>query len=133
MIPNFESLLKDVTEHVKNMANTETVIGEAFTLGEFTCVPIIRIGVGFGGGGGTGEDPKKGQGSGGGAGAGIGMEPLGFLVAHGDTIQILDVGHRGGLGAALEKIPDVLSKAFSLKKSTDNKQTLNETPDKSAS
>ncbi len=133
MTPNFETLMKDVTEQVKSMATTETVIGEAFTLGEFTCVPIIRIGVGFGGGGGTGEDSKKGQGSGGGAGAGIGMEPLGFLVAHGDSIKILDVGHRGGLGAALEKLPDVLSKAFTLKKSTDEKQKKNEEPNESES
>lgn len=114
MKSEFDSLLKDVTDELKSVVKTETVIGEMFTLGEFTCVPIIRIGLGFGGGAGSGEDSKKGQGGGGGAGAGIGMEPLGFLVTRGDSIQILDLAHRGALGGslggALEKMPDLLTK-----------------------
>ena len=48
---NFENLLQRLTEFIQKEAKTETVIGEPFELGEFTCVPVVRIGVGFGSGG----------------------------------------------------------------------------------
>ncbi len=85
-----EALLDKVSEHVKSLASTETVLGEEFKLGEFTCRPVIKVGTGFGSGVGSGTDPKsKNQGSGGGAGAGIGVVPLGFLVTKGDEISFI--------------------------------------------
>ena len=77
---NIESLLDKVSDHVKSLASTETVLGEEFTIGEFTCRPVIKVGTGFGSGAGTGKDPKSNKGTGGGAGAGIGITPLGFKV-----------------------------------------------------
>ena len=71
---NFEALLQKLTEFIQKEAKTETVIGEAFKLGEFTCVPVIRVGVGFGSGGGEGDSPKNGKGHGGGVGGGIGID-----------------------------------------------------------
>ncbi len=110
METNFESMLDKVIEELKTAAKTETVVGEPIKLGEFTCVPVIRIGMGFGGGGGTGEDSKAGKGTGGGAGAGIGIEPIAFLVSKGDEISILPVRKSSGIQAAFEKVPDLLEK-----------------------
>jgi uncharacterized spore protein YtfJ len=81
-------------------------------LGEFTCVPVIRLGFGFGGGGGTGEVVGKNAGTGGGGGAGMGIEPVGFLVAKADQISFISTQHSKGLAAALEKVPDMLTKYF---------------------
>ena len=65
---NIEELLDKVSNHVKTLASTETVLGEEFKLGDYTCRPVIKVGTGFGSGAGEGEDPKrKNQGSGGGA------------------------------------------------------------------
>ena len=87
-----EELLDKVSEQVKSLASTETVIGEEFKMGEFTCKPVIKVGTGFGSGTGTGNDPKsKCSGTGGGAGAGIGVVPLGFLVAKGKEISFIAV------------------------------------------
>ncbi|MFW6370332.1 MAG: GerW family sporulation protein [Bacteroidota bacterium] len=73
METNFEQLLEKLSEKVKGMANTDTIVGEEFTLGEFRCKPVIKVGLGFGAGVGEGEDPKiKQKGKGNGAGAGIG-------------------------------------------------------------
>ena len=72
---HFEELLSQITDFIKTEAKTETVVGEQFELGQFKCVPVIKVGMGFGSGGGEGVETKtkvlKGQGAGGGAGVGI--------------------------------------------------------------
>lgn len=107
---HFEELLEKITEFMKTEANTETVVGKPFELGEFKCVPVIRIGMGFGSGGGEGTEVKKGKGQGGGAGAGMGIEPIGFLVTKEDHISFLPAGKSTGLAAAFEKVPDLIEK-----------------------
>lgn len=106
----FEKLLGQVTDFIQSEAKTDTVIGEAFQLGEYSCIPVIRLGVGFGTGGGEGEDDKKAHGEGGGAGAGMGIEPIGFLVSRADQIQFISTKSNRGLAAAFEKVPDLMEK-----------------------
>jgi len=111
---HFEELLGNITDFIKSEAKTDTIIGEQFELGEFKCVPVIKVGMGFGSGGGGGEgfDAKKnkGQGQGVGAAAGVGIEPIGFLVSRGDQISFLAAGKTHGLAAAFEKVPDLIEK-----------------------
>lgn len=107
---HFEELLGKITEFIRSEAKTETVVGEQFDLGEFKCVPVIRVGMGFGSGGGEGADPKKGKGQGAGAGAGVGIEPIGFLVSRGEEISFLAAGKTHGLAAVFEKVPDLIEK-----------------------
>ncbi|MDP4200302.1 MAG: GerW family sporulation protein [Bacteroidota bacterium] len=113
MNAQFDTVISKVTDFLKSEAKTETVIGDQFQLGEFTCVPVIRVGLGFGFGGGEGEGdaPKngKGKGEGSGAGAGTGIEPIGFLVTRGDMINFVSTKSNKGLNALLEKAPDILS------------------------
>ncbi|MCY2685762.1 GerW family sporulation protein [Salinimicrobium sp. TH3] len=106
----FEELLDRITDFMRSEAKTETVIGQQFKLGEFTCVPVIKVGMGFGSGGGEGQDPKKGKGQGGGAGAGVNIQPIGFLVTKGDEISFLGTGAKTGLAAVFEKVPDLIEK-----------------------
>lgn len=117
MTLNFDEVLAKVTDFLKTEAKTETVIGKEFTLGEFTCVPVIRVGLGFGYGGGEGEDERKAHGGGSGAGAGIGIEPLGFLVTRGAEISFVPSRNSKGLTAAFEKMPDVLEKFLAKRES----------------
>jgi uncharacterized spore protein YtfJ len=109
---HFEELLKQVTDFIKSETKTETVVGEQFDLGEFKCVPVIKVGLGFGSGGGESSDPKTkiNKGQGGGAGAGMGIEPIGFLVTKGDEISFLEAGKTHGLAAMFEKVPDLIEK-----------------------
>lgn len=125
MKENFEEVLSKVTEFLKTEARTETVVGKEFKLGEFTCVPVIRVGLGFGYGGGEGGDAKHGHGEGSGAGAGIGVEPLGFLVTRGTEISFVPSRTSHGLSAAFEKIPDVLEKFLASKKEEEAKARAN--------
>lgn len=105
-----ENLMDKITNFIQKEARSETVIGEAFMLGEYHCIPVIRVGMGFGTGAGEGDDPKKGHGEGGAGGAGVGIEPIGFLVSKGDEISFVSTKTNRGIAAAFEKVPDLLEK-----------------------
>lgn len=112
---NLEEMLNKVLEHLKTTAKTETVIGEQFKLGEFTCVPVIKMSVGFGSGGGEGDDEKTGKGTGGGAGGGLTVQPIGFLVTKGNEISMIEVGKNKGLASVFDKVPDLMDKMMEIK------------------
>lgn len=117
---NLEETVKQLTDFLKTEAKTETVVGQSFQLGEFTCVPVIKFGMGLGYGGGEGHGDMsgkgKGEGGGSGAGAGMGVAPIGFLVTRHDQISFISTHISKGLGAAFEKVPDLLEKMFEKKK-----------------
>ena len=119
MAIHFEETVKQLTDFLKTEAKTETVIGQAFQLGEFTCVPVMKFGMGLGYGGGEGEGDSagkgKGQGTGGGAAGALGSEPIGFLTTRGDQISFIPTRSNKGLSAAFEKVPDLLEKMMDKK------------------
>jgi len=102
-----EELLGKITDFIKSETNTETVIGKQFELGEFKCVPVIKVGMGFGSGVSEATQKKevKGEGAsqGGGAGAGVGIEPIGFLVSRGSDIFFLPQENQADLLLYLKK------------------------------
>lgn len=110
MTTKYEEMVSKLTDFLRSETKTETVIGEQFKLGEFTCVPVIRVGMGMGLGSGEGGDAKSVKGEGGGGGAGFGIEPMGFLVTHGAEISFVAAKTSKGLSAAFEKMPDILEK-----------------------
>jgi uncharacterized spore protein YtfJ len=118
---NFNEVLGKMTDFLKSEAKTETIIGQQFKLGEFTCVPVMSVGLGFGGGGGEGKGNAKnageGEGAGTGIGAGMGMGPVGFLVTKGDEIQFLPARSTKGLSAVFEKVPELIDKYLQQKNS----------------
>lgn len=108
-----EELLGQITDFIKTEANTETIVGKEFELGEFKCVPVIKVGMGFGTGAGEGTQKKvvgEALTQGEGAGAGVGMEPIGFLVTKGKDISFLAAGKQSGLASAFEKVPGLIEK-----------------------
>lgn len=123
MDSNIESLLDKVSDHVKTLASTDTILGEEFTLGEFTCRPVIKVGTGFGSGAGEGDDPKnKNKGSGVGAGAAIGVTPVGFLTTRGDEIYFIPSDKKTPLSSLIEKVPDLVEKVADMKNREEKKE-----------
>lgn len=123
---NIENLLDKVSDHVKTMASTETILGEEFTLGEFTCRPVIKVGTGFGSGAGSGKDPKSNSGAGGGAGAGIGITPVGFLTTRGDQIYFIPSDKKTPLSSLIDKVPDLVEKVGDMINKEDKKEEKKE-------
>lgn len=128
---NFEETMNKLIDQLKSITKTETVIGEAFKIGDFECVPVIKMGMGFGGGSGQGEgnegNGKSGKGGGVGAGGAIGIEPIAFLVTNGENISLLPVERSKGLQALFEKVPDLMEKllAKTTKKETEKMALAN--------
>ena len=108
-----EDMLGKVTDFIHDEANTTSVVGKEMKLGEYTCVPVIRVGIGFGSGGGE----KNESASGGGAGGAIGLDPIGFLVSGNGEIKFIPTSGNSGLAGAVNKIPDIVEKYFEMKKS----------------
>ena len=109
---HYEELMEKITDFLKSETKTETVVGEQFELGEFKCVPVIKVGMGFGSAGGEGGETKTHKTEGIGAGAGVGIEPIGFLVTKEEEISFLETGKSHGLSAAFEKVPDLIEKIY---------------------
>jgi uncharacterized spore protein YtfJ len=111
---NLNDVLGKITEFLKSEAKTETIVGQQFKLGEFTCVPVMSVGLGFGGGGGEGKGNAKNAGEGEGTGSagagGMGMAPIGFLATKGGEIQFISTSSSKGLGSVFEKLPDLVEK-----------------------
>lgn len=120
MAINLEEAVQKLTDFLKSESKSETVVGQSFQLGEFTCVPVIKFGLGLGYGGGEGQGGKdgksKGEGTGGGAGGGVGVEPMGFLATRGDQISFIPTRANRGLSAIFEKVPDMLEKMMTKNK-----------------
>jgi uncharacterized spore protein YtfJ len=112
----FKELLNEITHFMEHEATTKTVVGEAFKLGEFDCIPVIRVGMGFGSGGGERDLPKQEHDEGLGVGAGMGIEPIGFLVSKGKEINFISAKTHSGLAAAFEKAPELIEKYMEARK-----------------
>jgi uncharacterized spore protein YtfJ len=116
-----EETVQKLTDFLKTEAKTETVIGQPFQIGEFTCVPVIKFGIGMGYGGGEGHGGKEGKGNGEGTGigggGGIGVEPMGFLATRGGEISFIPTRTGRGLSAIFEKVPDMIEKMMKKKES----------------
>lgn len=112
-----DELLDKISGHVKDLSTTSTILGDEFTLGEYTVRPIIKVATGYGSGAGTGDDPrKKTSGTGGGAGAAVAVMPAGFLVARGDEISFVGADKKGAFSALMDKVPDLVEKMADMKK-----------------
>jgi len=116
-------LLEAIAAKVREMAKTETIVGEPIVLGDVTLVPVTRVMVGFGGGSGGDVDAKsdkaqKAAGSGGGGGGGVRVEPAAFIVLQRGEVSIMAVpGKRGALAELFDQVPELVEKLVAQQKS----------------
>jgi len=123
---NLDAMVNKVFDELRSAVKTETVIGQAFKLGEFECVPVIKVSMGFGSGGGSGDRSKNSSGNGGAAGAGIGLDPVAFLVTRGDEISLVSITKSKGMDAVFEKVPDLLEKVMDKRTKKEGKREKSE-------
>ena len=115
MSNSVSDLIKSVVGELKEVARSETVIGQPVTIGDRTVVPVVKISFGFGAGGGQGEAGTTG-GFGGGGGGGAKIEPAAFIVMDKDGIKLLPLG-KGKWDAIIDAIPGIAKKLGKLKDS----------------
>jgi uncharacterized spore protein YtfJ len=109
-------LLEVLAAQVRDLAKTETVVGDPIVLGDTTIVPVSRVMVGFGGGSGSGDvnEPGKAEkagGAGGGGGGGVRIEPAAFIVQRGAEVSVVAApAKRGALAEMFEQVPDLVER-----------------------
>ncbi len=108
MANNVVDILKGVVSELKDIARSETIIGEPVSIGKTTVVPVVKISVGFGAGGGQGEENQK-SGFGGGGGGGARIEPAGFIIIEETKVRFLAAG-RGKWDNIIDAIPGFAKK-----------------------
>ncbi len=115
-----ENLVAVVMGELRQIAKTETVVGEPVTVGDTVIVPVSKISFGFGAGGG-GDEEKGGGGSG--TGGGVSIEPLAFVVITGGKPQLLSIkGKEVKWSKILELVPDLVSKFGGAKKKDEGRE-----------
>jgi sporulation protein YtfJ len=103
-----EELVETVLTKLKEVTQTETVVGEPIKIQDTTLVPVSRVSIGFGAGGGKQEkDGKGGECTGG----GMTIEPVAFVVIRKDKVELIPMkGDESGLGKVIDLIPQVVEK-----------------------
>jgi len=102
-------ILRDIVGELKDIASSQTVVGDPITVGDKTVIPVVKISVGFGAGGGQGESPDKGGGFGGGGGGAARIEPSAFIIMDKEKISLLSA-KPGKLDALVEAVPGLFGK-----------------------
>ncbi|MDF1545487.1 MAG: spore germination protein GerW family protein [bacterium] len=106
---NVVEILKGVVGELRQIATSETVVGDPVQAGDTTILPVVKVSVGFGAGGGQGEDQKHGSGFGGGGGGGAKIEPAGFIIVSKDDVKFLPAG-KGKWEGLIDAIPGLAKK-----------------------
>jgi len=114
MANNVVEILKGVVGELKEMAQSESIVGDPITIGDRTVIPVVKLSVGFGAGGGQGEDEKARSGFGGGGGGGASIEPAAFIIIDKDGIKLLPA-RKGTWENVIDAIPGIAKKISKLK------------------
>ncbi len=102
-------------EKIKQMVDTDVIIGKPIHVDDVTIIPVSRISVGFASGGTDFSKKQSGSGDsnfGGGGGAGVNVSPVVFLVVQGGVVRILGVDSAPvtTVDRVLDMMPGVLDK-----------------------
>ena len=105
-----EGLMSEAMEHIKQMVDVNTIVGNPVTTPDgTTIIPISRVAFGFGAGGSefSKRPDAKTDGNlfGGGTGGGVTISPVAFLVVNADQIKLLPVS---GSATTADKIVDLV-------------------------
>ena len=111
------TVLDAVLNKLRALAETGQTFGNPITVGDTTIVPYVSLKFGLGGGGGgayvgnpadtVSRDATDNQtmatdrGAWGGAGGGVKVEPMGFLVIRGESVEMLPIEQSNNQWAAI--------------------------------
>lgn len=112
---SLNELMRTTMEHIKVMADANTIIGTPIHAEGVTIIPVSRISFGVGGGGTeftTKAVPNK-ENFGGGSGASAKLEPVAFLIIREDgSVKLLPVAPPPAttVDRVIETVPEVVDK-----------------------
>ena len=114
MSKNLPNMLNETIAKIREMVDSNNVIGEPIVVGDVTIVPVSKVSVGFGGGGSdfTSKNAVKTEPFGGGVGGGVKVTPICFLVVKDGNVRMMPVAAPANTTAdrIVEMVPDTLDK-----------------------
>ena len=84
-----KDLMGITMEKIKEMVDTDVIVGKQIVIGDVTLIPVSKVSFGFASGG--SDLPTQKTAFGGGGGAGITLQPLGFLTVSGSDVRFLEI------------------------------------------
>lgn len=116
MSQNLPNMLENTIAKIREMVDSNSVVGEAITTPDgVTIIPISKISIGLGGGGSdfvSKNVNRQENPFGGGVGAGVKVTPVAFLVIKEGSVRMLPVAAPASTTAdrIVEMVPDTLDK-----------------------
>ena len=106
-----QGLMGVTIEKIRDMVNSETIIGDPIHVDDTTIIPVSRVTFGFASGG--SDLPAKVEKDlfGGGSGAGISIQPVAFLVILNGEVKLMQLSIDASTpNALINLVPDVMEK-----------------------
>ena len=109
-------LMSTAMEKIRAMVDANTLIGTPIQAGETMLIPVSRLSFGIASGGSDfvtkNQKPEQENSFGGGSGAGAKLEPVAFLIIHGESVKLLPVFPASGntVDRVIEAVPEVVDK-----------------------
>ena len=108
-------LISTTMEHVRTMADANTIIGTPIQAEGVTLIPVSRMSFGVAGGGtefSTKKQPAGDNSFGGGSGASAKLEPVAFLVVKEGSVKLLPVAPPPAttVDRVIDTVPEVVDK-----------------------
>ena len=120
MSQNLPNMLDKTIEKIREMVNSNTVVGEPISTPDgVTIIPVSSISIGLGGGGSDfvskNVNTNKENPFGGGVGAGVKVNPVAFLIVKDGSVRVMPMAVPASTTAdrLVEMIPDTLDKIAS--------------------
>ena len=115
MSQNLPNMLDKTITKIREMLDSNSVVGDPITVGEnVTLLPISKISVGIGGGGAdfSSKVPNKENPFGGGVGAGVRVTPVAFLIIKDGSVRMVPVTAPANTTAdrIVELVPETLDR-----------------------
>lgn len=120
-------LMRATMEHVRLMADANTIVGAPIQADGVTMIPVSRMSVGVGGGGAefsTNKGASTGS-FGGGSGVGVKLDPVAFLIIQGGSVKLLPVAPPPAttIDRVIDTVPEVVDKVTGFIESQQEKKT----------
>ena len=101
-----EALIETAMQSLREMMDVNTIIGDIIESDSgVTVIPVSKVSCGFFAGGGEYAQHREKLPFLGGSGAGLNVQPVGFLVIHGEQIRLIPVCGATPLDKAIEAVP----------------------------
>jgi uncharacterized spore protein YtfJ len=96
-------------ESVKNLVDSNVIIGQAIISGDVTVIPVFKASIGMVEGGGIPAQSSLGGGA-----AGISVTPVTFIVMENNTVKILSAGDTSMVERLIEAVPGLIDNIAAL-------------------